>query len=288
MPVAPPVMDEDWRVDGLSLRTVAIGMETLGGVDGIPSRRGENVANAYVRGRRWTEKTPDQRTFTLVLWTNDVDPDTGDVGGTEQARRAQVNANNQRLLQLFGQYERLLTVERELRLPGGKETRVGYVEAANGFGVEFPDDGRRWAGRVAVDLTLPDGHWWGDTELVTNIAGGAGTDTITNPGTAPATAAVITLNGPLTNPQLVNSTYDPEVLVLAGIVLDTDQVLTIDTGQFTAVLTDPDDGDSNVIGAITHSGARHWLQLAPGDNEVELTSDAGTGNVAVAFTPPYW
>lgn len=50
---------------------------------------------------------------------------------------------------------------------------------------------------------------------------------------------------------------------------------------------DPAVHAGNVIGSVSHGGARHWMGLNPGDNTITLTADAGTGTAVLRFRPPY-
>jgi hypothetical protein len=51
--------------------------------------------------------------------------------------------------------------------------------------------------------------------------------------------------------------------------------------------TDPAYQVGNVVGAITHGGARSWLGLLPGENILTLTAESGTGSAVLRFRPPH-
>lgn len=51
--------------------------------------------------------------------------------------------------------------------------------------------------------------------------------------------------------------------------------------------TDPAFAAGNVVGDIVHAGARSWMGLLPGDNQVTLSADSGSGSGILRFRPPY-
>jgi hypothetical protein len=99
-----------------------------------------------------------------------------------------------------------------------------------------------------------------------------GSLTVTNDGHVPI-YPTFTINGPCTNPDIINDTTG-ETLSIAETVAAGD-VLTIDMGQRTAIITGAGGAETNVLGSV--SGV--WWALDIGDNAIRITSD-----VAVAFT----
>src|SRR5207247_2651758 len=92
----------------------------------------------------------------------------------------------------------------------------------------------------------------------------------------------IDLIGPLTDPRLTNATANPSVWVQYTGSIGSGQTLTLDVGGYTAALGD----GTNLIGGISHSGARHWMGLLPGTNSLTL-SGSGGGSAVLRFRPPY-
>lgn len=100
--------------------------------------------------------------------------------------------------------------------------------------------------------------------------------TITNDGHVLAYPVVI-INGPCTNPSIVNDTIG-ETLTVSEIVA-AGEVLVVDMGQRTAIITGGGGVETNVLGSV--SGV--WWALQLGTNAIRITSDVVavfTGNIA--------
>lgn len=78
----------------------------------------------------------------------------------------------------------------------------------------------------------------------------------------------IVVNGPVTNPQLINVT-DSETLTISETVAAGD-VLTVNMGDRTAVITGAGGSSQNVLGSVTGT----WWDLEIGASSVEVTSEA--------------
>ena len=90
---------------------------------------------------------------------------------------------------------------------------------------------------------------------------------------------VITINGPCTNPQLINATAD-EVLTVAE-TIGAGESLMVDMGERTVILTTGGGGETNVLGSV--SGV--WWALQRGITLVRITSeDAAIFNGTLTFS----
>ena len=100
--------------------------------------------------------------------------------------------------------------------------------------------------------------------------------TVTNNGHV-LVPPIVTINGLCTNPSIANETTG-ETLTVDETVAAGD-VLTVDMGERTAIITGGGGAETNVLGSV--SGV--WWALALGDNAIRITSDAAaifTGDIA--------
>jgi hypothetical protein len=143
-----------------------------------------------------------------------------------------------------------------------------------------------------VDLVLADPFFYGaetNTQLdyQTPVV-------IHNPGdyTAAHQNFTIQLVGPLDRPEIYNSSSSPATRVKLDTTIAAGETVTLDVERFTAVSNQQQfniDGTGNYsrLTSVIHSGARHWMGLAPGDNTLTLYAVSGTGHAVVRFRPPY-
>jgi len=105
--------------------------------------------------------------------------------------------------------------------------------------------------------------------------------TITNDGHI-LTYPVITINGPGTNPDIINDTTG-ETLTVEEIVADGD-TLTVDMGERTAIITGAGGAETNVLGSVSGT----WWALQPGTNAIRITSEAvGAFTGIITYTERY-
>lgn len=268
-----------WDIDGVSLHTYAYNITTLGGSrSGVPKWRGSNTQSAARRGTSWRPKVADARVITLGMNVIGVDASAAG-GGTPDDNQFTKNLRElQRLIWRPGGVEFSLTK----RFNEGAGQVLATAKAAYDSGLEPSMVGRRMA-KTTVDLSLADPFFY--TPLQTTTIGLATPTVFANAGDDVAVKMSIEFNGPLTNPKLTNATPAPQVWVkYGGTVAGGDKVI-LDVDLTTALVNST---GASVIGAITHSGARHWLGLQRGSNTLTLTADAGSGTVTVKYQIPYF
>lgn len=268
------VTEEYWEVDGQSLHTYAFAIRTLSGREGLPPRRGGNQVVAYRPGEVWRPKVFGPRQLALAMFVvgRDEDDEPGPNGP-----RAQFRSNLELLKALFAPTDRLLAVTKRMRTNDGLLVLTGEAEVTDAIEPNVDAPGRA---ALVVDLLMPDPFWYGaEVEAAVPLAGA----TVVNPGTTAVTRMTIRLNGPLTNPQLVNTSLSPVVALSYVGVIGVGDYVDLDVGVFRA--TDQD--DVSVIGKVSHSGAWPWMVLQPGGNSMVLNVSAGTGNAEIVFSPPY-
>jgi hypothetical protein len=271
------VITDYWDVDGTSLHTYATGITTLGGSrSGVPKFRGENTQAAARRGAVHRPKVADSRVITLAMEVTGVDANSP--GATPTA--TQFRANLRALQRLFwrpaaGQF----VLTRRWNEGAGQVTAAALGSFEDGL--EPTMVGNKMA-KTTVDVRLADPFFYTAQQTATLAVGVP--QTITNPGDDIVTMMTLEFNASLINPKVTNSTTSPQVWIKYGGTIGSGKI-TADVEQTTAIKSID---SSSVVGAITHSGARHWLGLARGANTLTLTADSGTGTVTVKYQVPYF
>lgn len=265
---------EYWSVDSVSLDTHAFKIESWGGSRlQPPPIRGANVAIPYRPGALFRPKTVDERIISLAMWVRGVDPTTGAVPPDAEE---EFNANWDALVRLFWRPWEQFNLHKRWKADGGIVAATAKASFHSGMDADMWS---RTGAAFVVDLKLADPYFYGVDEETDNIAEGA-TETLHNLGHAPLYKVTVDFNGPLTNPTLSNDTADVS-FTYEGTV-GSGEVLSVDVFDFRATL----DGDT-VPWAITKSGSVFPFVLMPGDNEISLSADSGSGDVDVTWKPNY-
>ncbi len=286
--------EEWWSINGVSLSEQGWNVKTVGGSRyGVPPMRGTNIQYAYVPGTEFRRKIPDTRTIVLDMWVNAFDPYTG-LANTEQIVRW--NDSWQFLRHLFWDPDNQFVLTRRWKLTD-PATGLARVVAATALGqlgstLDLSMTGRTRAD-FSVDIVLNDPFFYGDAIVQAVPAGGA-LYGIVNPGDYTAAHRNMTVQfvGPLTTPTLTNTSATPPVAVTLNTTVAAGETVTLDCHAFTAASTVPlltisGVANYNRIAYVTHSGARQWMGLRRGDNQLRLNAAAGSGHVVVTFQPPY-
>jgi hypothetical protein len=268
---------QDVTVDGVSLKSLAFGLE-LDALDTTVRRRGENLPVAFRRGRVWRAKQLDEVTRNLYLWVDHASP-TGIPAASRAARLAQLNANVRELQAILAAETAQITVQREVILPDGlggttTQTWTAYaevVDAAQFVPVEDNDELRR----IEVPLLFSDPLWYGPLKSASLTSGG--NVYVDNDGEMEATWVSVNFEDG-TDPKLTNNTGDNVwVQILRNI--DTGDVVYVRRGYCYRV-----SDNANLIGYLRHSGARSFMRLLRGTNNLSLT---GGGTATVYFREPH-
>ena len=268
---------ETYTVDGTVLNTLAYNLSTLTGRVLTADVRGENRQIPFRRGATWVPKEYGELTETWVMWVVGADVD-----GLVPAAgvRAQFNQNLDSLKRLFGVRHRLLSLQKQVLLPSGLVTLSAEGECVGSLDPTVQAGGSRAV--FTADLNIPDGCWYGPAEQDVIDSGGA---VVTNPGSMLARKMTITLDGPLSNPKLTNTTLGIDVR-WEGDLAGGEQIV-LDVDAFTAVR----DGSENVVSEVVHNGSYYWCELVPGVNTFTLENHnggaVGAGTATIDYEPPY-
>lgn len=270
---------EFWDVDGVPLNTYCWAIKSFGGSrKGLPALRGENKLLPNREGRAFRPKKADSRVITLAMWLTGSDPDTGLPSANQIV---QWNDNWDYLRRLFWTPDREITLTRR-ELHGAATPTLTVASAkAQIAGVMEPTMTGRSRADFAVDLLLADPFFYGD-EIEETIAANT-TVVVFNPGDSKTSNMPFTIEwlGNLVNPKLENLTNG--VWMKLNTLVDLDTSVDTDIKTYKAIRS-TDLASLNT--AISQGGARQWMLLEPGANQLRLTA-TGSGAAIIKFKPAY-
>lgn len=234
----------------------------------MPERRGGNILIPHLHGRVFVEKMFEQRVMSLGLEV------------TEDSIEALENAVDA-VKAVLGR-RRLGTLAQTLEDLSVRSAQAEYTGDLN------PTRVSPVSVRMVLEFTMPNPFFYAST-LTTDthtIDASPKTYTITNPGTADKVDPKIVLTGPLSSPEITNTTNG--ISVKYNGVITGGHYVTIDidaeTGEYTAV----DDLSANVIGSVTHAGDVALFVLDTGANSISVTDGTHTtGTVKFEFYAPW-
>lgn len=280
---------EYWDIDGVPLSKYGWNVQTVGGARySTPALRGANIQYAYVPGQEFRAKIPDSRVIPLAMWVTGVDPDTGASTGDEVLRW---NDSWDFLRELLWQPGREFTFTRRWILTDpatgqpSVHTSTGKGQLANPLDLTMTG---RTRATFQVDVVMADPFFYGNENVIQLDVGTM--KTITNPGSYAAAHKnfSIQLVGPLDRPEIYNASVEPAVRFKLDTTIIAGETVTVDMERFTAT--------SNMLRGtlgyarlsyLIHSGARQFMGLARGDNDLTLYAVGGTGHAVVRFRAPY-
>jgi hypothetical protein len=269
-----------WDVNGQSLQTYAFNVESLAGKFNTPPLRGQDRQFAYKAGAAHRDRTFDSNTLQLGMWVLGANEN----GTVSAGKEFLFRANMKKLQQLFvSPYGKEFAITKRWRDSSG-----GPVISATGYGIlpqglQPATEGGPYRAKVVADILMADPFFYG-APVTVPIPLGAPV-VINNPGDVVSNRMTITYTGQLSNPVLTNTTPNPDVWLKLGTALAIGDSITVDVDQTTVKRTSD---SANLIGAVTHSGARAWMGLLPGTNSIQLTTDIGAGAASITYQPVYY
>lgn len=267
---------ETWAIDGVPLLTLATDVQRID-ANLAPPLRGDDRQYAFRPGAAFRPRVEDSRSITLGLWLIGQDG-PGTTTADYMNNYAAAERSLIRLLRPDGGVE--FEISRTWTDDLGTHTATGQGIAPGG--IERARAGKH-AGRVTVDIGMADPFFYGSAVSVPLAVGVPAV--VTNQGDAATTALVIDFAGQLSNPTVTNSTMTPDVWVKAGVDVASGDGLALDVMATSAVR---DSDAANLIGAVSHSGARAWFALGRGANTVTLSADGGAGTAVLTYQPVYY
>lgn len=257
-------MPENWTYNGFFLSSRGNwDVETVLEGIGIPKFRGKDLQVPFQHGNRWIKKRFDSRKVVFSMW----------IKGTD---RADLDDHIDAFLTAIGN-PGLHTLSRTLR---SGETRQAQAELCSE--IHFVRKNPGYA-KFALELELPDPFFYGTGKAtdVRTIGSAYAAWTHVNQGSAPAKDLVITLEGPLSNPILKNSSTGIWIQYV-GTILSGESVV-LDTKHYTCM-----QDENNMISIVKHGGDACWMILNAGNNNMEFATDTVGGRVAIEYYPAYF
>jgi hypothetical protein len=260
-------------VDGTSLNTYAYNIESWTGRSGIPDLLGENIPRPYGYGEQFIPMTFGGRTEQLSMWVVGCNAD-GTMPSPGTTQRAQFNANLETIKSLFfGNIETTLALTRYVSMPSGLREQRALGQAR---GMTDPTTmAGATRGAFTVDLRVLSGFWTGTADQTATLT--AGSNSVTNDGTAPAVPHILKFTGPLTNPSLTNTRTGAVITFTGSIGNGVEYELNCATF---------DASNGAVWTGLSHSGSRWLFNLAAGVQSILMTG-SGAGSVTLTWRPIY-
>lgn len=261
-----------WEANGVSLQTLAFDIVTIGG-DRIapPPMRGSNVTVPYRPGTLWLPRQPDARQITLDMWVIGVEED----GTIPDDSAAEFHSNFRKLRNLLWNPREQIELTKKFYIDGDLIEATAKAQFVGGLNPNMSGPAR---GSFAVTLLLSDPYFY-SAEVEEELENG--NNTIEVAGDDWTYNIQFEFSGTRNNPVVVNSTLDIEMSSTENI--GSGDVMSVDVYNYTS-FTDPDTTPAyDSTGSITHSGSPQWFALAPGENVVNLSSDLGSGDVAMTY-----
>ena len=253
-----------WAVDGYDLTSLGVrDVETRDGWDGVTAGAGANGTVPNRSGSVWRPKVAGPGSLGLSMWMS---------GTTEAAVWSAWND----LLKVVTPLHRLVRITRAT--PSG-EVRECYGELS---GTINPTWVTRTAMRAGLTFSVPSGFWKSTATVTSSTAAGSAlTQVLTLPGLAQSTGpiedAVLTIDGPVTNPVIAETSNGggvDQVLYTGAVPTGMSLILDCGTWGITAA-----GGWTVNPGAVMPTG-RRLLTLAPavlGSSPVLQLSGSGGG-----------
>lgn len=274
---------EEYTADGAVLNTYAFNISTWTGRGGIPPVTGENLNVGQRPGAVWVPKEFGQREETWAMWALGCNEDGS--FPADHSRRAQFNANMDKLRRIFGKRRSQIEVTRKLWLPtdGGEELVEQHALAECVSTLDPTTMAGATRATFSATMRFADPFWYSDD--IDYVVTGETPDTVINPGSATAKKIIATLVGPLTFPRIQVAETGSELRL--NYVIPSGRTVTVNTDLFTVV----DDLNVNLISTVTNSGTPFWIELDPGVSTVTVDNHMGgalgAGTVELTVSPPY-
>jgi hypothetical protein len=245
--------------DGIYLHTLGWNVSTYGGREDMPGVKGEPQNIAGRSGIIPAEDRPfDAPTYVLSMWVVGCNADGLIPSNSSMRREYEKNLANLKLL--FGRGKVILleqqqaddTWQRTLAIAGqswSPETQAGGTRAE--FNIQLTLVDVFWEDPNLANFTSPNGLFStaSSTGWAMTIDGLAGAN-------APTEDAVLTLTGPMLDPQIID-TQSGHRLTMTGFI-PSGQLWVLDSRQGISTLN----GASN-IGSVGHFGSPRLMRLCP-------------------------
>ena len=261
-------LNERWTFDGLDMSSYAYHVRSVQGADDVPALRGDSVPRTGLPGRVDLGGLLDSRLVTLTMFVSPLSA----AGVAPVDQRDGVLDNVDALKQTLDPHRGQKTLA-QLMPDGTTRSNLARVRTLANFT-------KMVGGRavvLAVTLELADPYWYGASTTgpgSVSVSASPTAFTFNNTGLIAGHRTAFDFTGPVTNPRLTNLTNGAWFEVEA--VVASTKHLVVDAYAFTAV----NDG-TDVSGAVTQGSQYPFMELAPGNNSMQVTADATGGSLLV-------
>lgn len=267
----PNTTDTYWEADGQSLHTYAASIETLSGM-GVPSFRGDDFVVPFRPGQVWVPKTVDSNTLTLAMWLRGVSPSAGPGAVAETKMAYQSNWND--LIRLLWTPGRQVQLTKRFYDGGILRTATALSEYA---GQMKPTMMGRTAAKCTIDMKLADPNFYDVNTLSVPLPDG--TTPVTVPGNNYTYNMTFTLNGARNNLLIENLTTGVQFTYSGQI--PSGSVVTLKPMDFSSMEQAGANPAVDTSVRVLQAGSPFWFNLAPGINNIRVSSSSGTGTVTL-------
>lgn len=287
-----------WDVDGVSLQTYAQNITTIGGDRMAPPEvRGEDTTVPYRPGQMFNPKTPDAHIISLGMWIAGADEDGNPP--TDMSGRRLFQENWRQLRKLLFRPRRQFVLTKRFWIPedelvaGGMDVdelpREGIFRLVTASALGSYNGGLNplmhgvQHAAFTVDIKLADPFFY-SSAIEVDLALGV-PQTIEVLGDDRTMAIGIDFNGALTGPRIDNLTHN--VWMRYARAIDSGKIARIGVWDFDA-RHDVAGDNTKSAGNVQHDGDPFWMFLEPGENELELTAEGGSGTATLSYQPGWY
>ena len=260
-----------WEADGQSLHTYARSIETLSGI-GVPSFRGDDFIIPLRPGDVWVPKTVGSNIITLAMWLRGVGQNAG--SGVNAETKAAFQSNWQDLIRLLWTPGRQVQLTKRFYDGGVLRTATALSEYA---GQMKPTMMGRSAGKCTIDMKLADPNFYDVNTISTPLPNG--TTVVNNPGNNYTYNMTFTLNGARNNLLIENLTTGVQFTYSGQI--PSGSVVTLKPMDFSSMEQAGSNPAVDTSVRVLQAGSPFWFNLAPGANNIRVSSASGTGTVTL-------
>lgn len=272
--------DTFWSVNGVPIQTFGYNVTTWGGdLQAPPPLRGDDITVPYVPGRILMPRVPDSRTMTFSMWVIGADSDGR--APASATSRAEFEKNLKMLRNLFWNQGQPVTLTKRWREYGSSTVLTASATAIFSGGFVPTMTGATRA-TFTAEMFLADPFFYGENETINFGATATATVSPVIKGDYETTRMQITFNGARNNMRITNTSRG--IYVNVGQSVAAAATIVVNPEAWTAVRSND---SANLVPAVTYFGHTNWMSLAPGTQNLTLSSTSGTASATIVYAPRY-
>ncbi len=277
-------LDTYWSIGGVSLNTLAAGIEDLTGLEVVPDSRGNNTVVPFRFGEYDEDRVVGGRTITLGMWVRGTDDD-GVYHGPASQWTSQFQYNLRTLMDLLYNEGESYELTKRFMVPsgdsGGEPWEVKSATASVKFvgGLQPTFDSYRNA-HFTCDLRIAKAYFYDDEDTSVNLE--VGTNIVDVDSEVRTEKVSIYLNGLSSGWNFENTSLGLQAGFSGGI--SAPDYVILDAMNWSAIEYTPDPTVTNRVSKfITHAGSSSLFRLKKGSNTIVTSRAAGTGPATLHY-----